>query len=62
MEKKGVFSKIGTFFREVREESGKVSWPTRKEVFRYAIIVVVVSVMVATILGSFDYILVKVLY
>lgn len=62
MEKKGVFSKIGTFFREVREESGKVSWPTRKEVFRYTIIVVVVSVMVATILGSFDYILVKVLH
>ena len=61
MEKKGVFNKIVIFFREVREETGKVSWPTRKEAFRYMIIVIGASFAVATLLGSFDYILVETL-
>ncbi len=61
MEKKGVINKIATFFREVREETGRVSWPTRKEAFRYTMIVVGASVAVATLLGSFDYFLMRLL-
>ncbi len=59
MEKKGVINKIATFFREVREETGRVSWPTRKEAFRYTMIVVGASVAVAALLGSFDYVLME---
>jgi len=61
MEKKGVFNRVRTFFREVREETGKVSWPTRKETFRYAMIVIGASIMVAMLLGSFDYVLMEIL-
>lgn len=49
------------FFREVWEEAGKVSWLNRREVFRYALIVIGVSSVVALILGSFDYFLVEIL-
>ncbi|MGB3988407.1 MAG: preprotein translocase subunit SecE [Minisyncoccales bacterium] len=59
MEKEGLIVKIKRFFREVREETGKVNWPTRREAFKYALIVVLVSVVVATILGGFDYLLME---
>jgi len=61
MEKKGVFNKVGTFFREVREETKGVSWPTRRETFRYTMIVIGASIAVAMLLGSFDYILMEAL-
>jgi len=53
--------KIKKFFREVREETSRVNWPTRKEAFKYAMIVLAVSVAVAAILGGFDYILMQTL-
>jgi len=49
------------FFREVWEEAGKVNWLSRQEAFRYVLIVVGVSFVVALILGSFDYFLVEML-
>ena len=39
----------GTFLREVRVETGKVVWPTRKETVTTAIMVVIMT----TILGVF---------
>jgi len=47
--------KIITFFKEVVLEVKKVNWPTRKETIRYTLIVIVISVIVATILGAFDF-------
>lgn len=61
MKENGLLNKIIIFFREVREETAKVSWPGRKEAFRYTMIVVGSSVAVATLLGSFDYVLVEIL-
>ena len=57
MEKRGFFQKIGSFLGEVRQETKKVSWPTRKEAFKYTFIVVGVSIAVAAFLGGLDYVL-----
>jgi preprotein translocase subunit SecE len=39
----------GEFFRQVRAESGKIVWPTRKETVTTAIMVVIMT----TVLGLF---------
>jgi len=51
-----IFTKITTFLKEVRLEIKKVNWPTRKETFRYTIIVIGVSLGVAAFLGTLDFI------
>jgi preprotein translocase subunit SecE len=39
----------GEFFRQVRAESGKIVWPTRKETITTAVMVVIMT----TLLGVF---------
>lgn len=48
---------IFTFFKEVKEELGKVNWPSREQTIRYTILVVIVAVAVGLFLGGLDYIL-----
>lgn len=48
---------IFNFFKEVKEELGKVVWPTREQTIRYTILVIVVTVAVGLVLGGLDYIL-----
>jgi preprotein translocase subunit SecE len=43
------------FLGEVRIELAKVVWPTRAETVRYTITVIVFSIVVAVVLGAFDY-------
>jgi len=50
-----VTDKISTFLKEVRLEMKKVNWPTREETIKYTLIVIGVSVFVATYLGGLDY-------
>ncbi len=57
MEKKGLFQKVGSFLGDVKTESKKVNWPTRKEATKYTFIVLGVSIVVAAFLGGLDYIL-----
>lgn len=45
---------IITFFREARGELSKVAWPSKRDIIRNTIIVVVVSTAVAAFLGSLD--------
>ncbi len=52
-------SKIIGFFRDVKGELWKVVWPTRSEVIRITVAVIVFSVLVAAILGAADYGLLK---
>ncbi len=53
--KKPVFlNKISKFFREVRSEVRKVSWPNRKELVTYTIVVIVTGVIVALFSGAVD--------
>ena len=47
--------KIITFLKEVRLEIKKVNWPNRKETIRYTLVVVGVSLAVATFLGGLDF-------
>ncbi len=61
MEKKGLTVKIRTFFKEVRQETRKVNWPTKKEATRYTFIVIGISVVVAAILGGIDFVFVSIL-
>ena len=48
------------FFGEVKNELAKVIWPSRNETIRYALTVIVFSLLVAFVLGAFDYGLLKV--
>ncbi len=57
MNKKGFFQTIGTFLSEVKQETRKVSWPTKKEAVKYTLIVSITSIVVAAFLGGLDYIL-----
>jgi preprotein translocase subunit SecE len=46
---------IGNFFSEVGSEIKKITWPTREEAIRYTITVIILTLIVATVLGLFDY-------
>ena len=43
------------YYRETVGELKKVVWPTRQEAFQLTTIVLIVIVVMATVLGSFDY-------
>lgn len=42
------------FFTEAKGELMKVNWPTQKELVRYTVLVVVISLAVAILLGFLD--------
>jgi len=46
---------IVRYYRETVGELKKVVWPTRQEAFQLTGIVLIVIVVMATVLGSFDY-------
>ncbi len=43
------------YFKEVKSEMSKVTWPTRKETIHYTLIVIGISFVVALFLGGLDY-------
>lgn len=47
--------KIITFLKEVKLEIKKVSWPSKKELFKNTLIVIGVSLAVAIFLGGLDF-------
>ena len=48
---------VGTFFRQVRTEASKVVWPTRKETITTAIMVGIMTAMLALFFFGVDTIL-----
>ena len=48
--------RIRNFFREVRVEMTKVTWPSRKELITATAVVVVAVVIAAVYIGVFDFI------
>jgi preprotein translocase subunit SecE len=48
-------NKIINFFKEVKAELKKVTWPTRQETIKYTLIVIGISLGVALFLGLADY-------
>jgi preprotein translocase subunit SecE len=47
-------NRVLTFLGEVRTELGKVSWPTRQQLFRYTGVVIGLSLFFAVFLGGID--------
>jgi preprotein translocase subunit SecE len=48
--------RMRTFFREVRIEMGKVTWPSRKEIFKSTGVVIIAVAIAAVFIGVFDFI------
>lgn len=46
--------KISNFFKGVRSELKKVSWPTRKELINYTLVVVVVVTIMTLVVWGLD--------
>jgi preprotein translocase subunit SecE len=44
------------FLREVRGELRKVAWPTREEVIKYSIVVLVAVVLLTTLIFALDFV------
>jgi preprotein translocase subunit SecE len=49
--------RVFKFFKEVKVELGKVTWPNRQELIGSTIIVVVLSLVMAVYIGILDFIL-----
>ena len=49
-----MFQKISKFFREVRSEMSKVTWPTREELIGSTSVVIVLSLIFAVFIGILD--------
>ena len=54
--KKSERTGVRQYLREVRDEMRKVAWPTRPEVKRYSIIVVITVIVYTALVGAFDFI------
>jgi preprotein translocase subunit SecE len=48
-------SRIAKFFKDVVRELKRVSWPTKKALLNYTIVVIVTIIIFAVILGVFDF-------
>lgn len=48
-------SKLLDFFKDVRAELAKVSWPTRRDTTNYTFVVIGLTVALAIFLAVFDY-------
>jgi preprotein translocase subunit SecE len=49
------------FLRETQDELKKVTWPTRQEVIRLTLVVIVISLVVGLFLGVLDFSFTKLL-
>ncbi len=49
------------FLKEVQDELSKVVWPTRDEVIRLTLTVILVSLIVGLFLGGIDFVLTRLL-
>ena len=48
-------SRIAKFIRDVIHELKKVTWPTRKALLNYTVVVIVTIIIFAVLLGLFDF-------
>jgi len=53
------FTKAIDFLKESKNELYKVVWPSKKEVIRNTIIVILVLLIATAIIGAFDILLIK---
>ena len=48
-------NKVFTFLAEAKVELSRVNWPTRKQLIRYTLLVIAISLAVSLFLGSLDF-------
>lgn len=48
-------NKAFTFLAEAKVELSRVNWPTRKQLIRYTLLVIAISLAVSIFLGSLDF-------
>lgn len=46
---------VGRFFMNMRHELKKVSWPTKKEMINYSLVVFAFMLVMTVIIGVFDF-------
>ena len=59
--KMNITQKINIFFKEVWVEMKRVNWLSNKDVLRYTLIVLAVTVIVAAFLGGLDFIFTEII-
>ena len=52
--KKGLFARIRDYFKGVISELKKVSWPTKKDIYRYTIVVIAICAAFAILFWIMD--------
>lgn len=52
--KKGFFSKVATYFRGVRQELKRVTWPTKKQLFRLTVAVMIMVIVAGFCIWAID--------
>jgi len=51
----GIFGRIGSFMREIRGELKKVSWPTKDDLYKTTLAVIILSVFFGAYLFVTDF-------
>ena len=49
-------NKLINYIKDTRGEMKHVSWPTRSQAVGFTVVVIAISIIVAILLGAFDYI------
>lgn len=52
--KGGIIKRIGKFFREVKAELKKVTWPTKKQLIRNTVVVLIFLAVIGVLVFLFD--------
>lgn len=51
---KNFFKNVGRFFMNMKHELKKVTWPTKKEMINYSLVVFVFMIVMTLFIGVFD--------
>lgn len=49
------FKGVGRFFLNMKHELKKVTWPTKKEMINYSVVVFVFMIIMTIVIGVFDF-------
>ncbi|MBA7708689.1 Protein translocase subunit SecE [subsurface metagenome] len=56
-----MFKKVGGFLKAVSAEMRKVSWPSRSEIIRSTLIVLITIIIFAAVIGGIDVLFLQIL-
>lgn len=56
-EKPGFFGRIRNYFRAVRTEMRRVTWPSKKELVNYSLVVIASLVVVGVVIAVLDFVI-----